>query len=366
MNKLRLFTPGPVPIAEHIRALGGRPLPYNRTDAFSAFTHEILRDLKYVFQTEGSVALLTGSGTAAMEASVLNFLHPEDKVLVINGGTFGQRWCDLCGIHSISFDEYTLPAGEDIDLTHLSDLCADHQYTALVINAHETSTGQLYDIQAIGKIARAHGALFMVDAISTICADPFFMDDWQVDVAVLSSQKALALPPGLAFVAMNQRGLARLAERTPQSLYFNLKDYLANQERGQLPYTPAIGLMLQLHQRLLDIQEQTLPALVAQHKERAASFRLGLEGIAFDIFPARSSNAMTALSCEGIDAFRVVEELRRRYNIVVAPNAGPLKSHIFRIAHMGAQEDADQTSLTKALKSIAAANAQTITERTRI
>jgi aspartate aminotransferase-like enzyme len=192
------------------------------------------------------------------------------------------------------------------------------------------------------------------------------MDDWQVDVAVLSSQKALALPPGLAFVAMNHRGLARLAERTPRSLYFNLKDYLADQQRGQLPYTPAIGLMLQLHQRLLDIQQQTLPALVAQHKERAASFRLGLEGIAFDVFPFRSSNAMTALSCKGIDAFRVVEELRRRYNIVVAPNAGPLKSHIFRIAHMGAQEDADLTSLTKALKNIAAASTQTVTERTRI
>ena len=366
MNNLKLFTPGPVPIEKHIRALGGQSLPYNRTESFSSFTQEILRGLKHVFQTEGSVALLTGSGTAAMEAAVLNFLNPGDKVLVINGGTFGQRWCDLCRIHSIPFDEYALPAGTDIDLAHLDDLLESRSFTALLINAHETSTGQLYDMQAIGQVARSHDVFFIADAISTICADLFFMDEWHVDVAVLSSQKALALPPGLSFVAMNERALDRLDRTTPRSLYFNIKDYLANQQRGQLPYTPAIGLMLQLHQRLLDIEERTLSALVTQHAQRAMTFRRALAGLPFSIFPSRSSNAMTALTCEGHDAIQVVETLRVHHHIVAAPNGGSLKSTVFRIAHMGAQRDADQAHLLTALESFAGTKAKAVTERTEV
>ncbi len=363
MDKTRLFTPGPVPIEKHIRAIGEKQIPYNRTEEFSEFTHELLLGLKSVFQTQGAVALLTSSGTAAMEASVLNFLDSTDKALIINGGTFGQRWCALCDIHSISYDEYAVPLGAAVDLEQLDDLLANHQYTALLVNAHETSTGHLYDIQSMGDIARRHEIFFIVDAISTLCADPFFMDKWHVDVAILSSQKALALPPGLSFVAMNHRGITRLNGGTPNSLYFNLKDYLTNQERGQLPYTPAIGLMMQLHQRLLDIRQQTLPALVEVHKQRAESFRRGLGDLPFDILPARSSNAMTALSCIGLDAYAVVEELRIRYNIIAAPNSGHLKSKVFRIAHMGAQEDADVTSLITALKSIAVPSERIITER---
>ena len=363
MEKLRLFTPGPVPIEEHIRAIGEKQPPYNRTEEFSEFTHELLDGLKYVFQTEGSVALLTGSGTAAMEASVLNYLDATDRALIINGGTFGQRWCDLCDVHSISYDELEQPPGADIDLTHLSDLLLDNRYTALLVNAHETSTGHLYDIPAIGMIARRHGILFIVDAISTICADQFSMDDWHVDVAMLSSHKALALPPGLSFVAMNDRAIARLARRSPKSLYFNLNAYLTNQQRGQLPYTPAIGLMMQLHQRLKDIQQGTIPALVRRHEQRAESFRQAIEDLPFDVLPFRSSNAMTALSCNGLDAFQVVEELRSRHNIVVAPSGGDLKSKVIRVAHMGAQDDADVTSLIAALRGIASPNASPSIER---
>ena len=289
MEKLRLFTPGPVSIEEHIRAIGENQPPYNRTEEFSEFTHELLDGLKYVFQTEGSVTLLTGSGTSAMEASVLNFLDARDKALVINGGTFGQRWCDLCDVHSISYDEIKVPLGADVDLSQLSDLLLDNQYTALLVNAHETSTGHLFDIQAIGRIARRHRVLFIVDAISTICADQFSMDDWYVDVAILSSHKALALPPGLSFVAMNERATARLVKGPPKSLYFNLNDYLANQQRGQLPYTPAIGLMVQLHQRLKDIRQETLPALVLRHEQRAESFRHAIKDLAFEVLPLRSS-----------------------------------------------------------------------------
>lgn len=362
MTGLRLFTPGPVPIEEHLRDIGGQQIPYHRTEAFSEFTHELLRGLEYVFQTKGSVALLTSSGTAAMEAAVLNFLSASDKVLIINGGTFGQRWCDLCDVHSVPYQEYPVPLGGDIDPTHLDTLLADHSFTALLVNAHETSTGHLYDVQGMGDTARRHDVFFIVDAIASICADPFFMDEWHVDVALLSSQKALALPPGLSFVAMNQRAIERLATRRAPTLYFNLGDYLANQKRGQLPYTPAIGLMMQLHQRLHDIQQQTLSALVRTHRERAASFRQSLDGLPFKVFPFRPSNAMTALTCDGLDASRVVEELRARHHIVVAPNSGALKAKVFRIAHMGAQTDEDLKALVTALRMVAVSTTHPPTE----
>ncbi len=356
MGQIRIFTPGPVPIEEHILAIGAKQPPYNRTNEFSHLTHEILSGLRYVFQTSGEIALLTGSGTLAMEAAVLNFLTTTDKVIIVNGGTFGQRWCDLCRIHAIPYHEIRLAAGEDIDLNQLGEICSKEKYTALLINAHETSTGQLYDVQAISKIVRDFGLFYIVDAISTICADPFQMDDWDVDVAILSSQKAIALPPGLSFVAMGPKALNHLKGNAAKTLYLNLPDYLADQQRGQLPYTPAIGLLLQLHQRLLDIQQHTMPEIVADHAQRSADFREDIIDLPFSPLPSRQSNAMTALICEGMDAVTVVHDLQSHYAIEVAPSGGALKHKLIRISHMGAQNRSDRDSIIAALADVAQAH----------
>lgn len=330
-------------------ALGAKQPPYNRTNEFSHATHEVLAGLKFVFQTRGQVALLTGSGTLAMEAAVLNFLTSSDRVVIVNGGTFGQRWCDICRIHGIPFREIKLESGADIDLDQLRKLCREEPFAAFLINAHETSTGQLYDVQAIGEVVRDFGLLYIVDAISTICADPFQMDDWDVDVAVLSSQKALALPPGLSFVAMGPRALARSREITPRTLYLNLQDYLTNQKRGQVPYTPAIALLLQLHQRLLDIQQHTLTKTITDHAQRASEFRGAIKGLPFSILPARQSNAMTALMCDDMDAARVVHHLQTQFAIEVAPSGGALKHKLIRISHMGVQSSTDTELMASAL-----------------
>jgi aspartate aminotransferase-like enzyme len=287
-----------------------------------------------------------------MEAAALNFLTSADNVIVVNGGTFGQRWCDLCSIHAIPYHEIKLEAGEDLNLNQLGKICSREKYTAFLINAHETSTGQLYDVQAIGRIVRDFGLLYIVDAISTICADPFQMDDWDVDVAILSSQKAIALPPGLSFVAMGPKALTRLQDNTAKTLYLNLPDYLANQQRGQLPYTPAIGLLLQLHQRLLDIQQRTLPEIVATHAQRAADFREAIIDLPFSALPSRQSNAMTALVCEGMDAVTVVHCLQSHHAIEVAPSGGALKHKLIRISHMGAQNSSDSDSIIAALTNV--------------
>ena len=350
----RQFVPGPVPTPPHLLSLGAVQLPYNRTETFSTITHEILDGLNELFRTKGRTAVITGSGTAAMEAAVFNFVGTADRALVVNGGTFGQRWVDLCVSLEIPHDELAVEFGAELDMASLEAALSSGQYTALLINAHETSTGHLYNIEAIGALARQHQAFFIVDAISSVCADPFEMDAWHVDVAILGSQKALALPPGLAFVAMGERALARLeSDRSrPKSLYFNLRSYLENQKRGQLPFTPAIGVMIQLHARLKDIREQSLTALILQHQRRAESFRHAVRDMAFDIFPACSSNAMTTLSCRERDASEVAAELQNRYHLIVAPSGGELKSKVIRISHMGDQDPADVRRLVSALGEI--------------
>lgn len=346
-----LFTPGPVPIPGHLLSLGSRQPPYCRTPEFSQLTFEILAGLGYVFQTTGPVMILAGSGTAAMETVVLNFLDQTDRAVVVNAGTFGQRWCDLCDIHGIAYQALPVEPGADLDLDTLADALA-RDVSVLCVTAHETSTGALFDIEAIGRVAREHGVLLVVDAISSVCADRFQMDDWHVDVAVLSSQKGLALPPGLAFVAMSEDARQRLEGHRPRTLYFDVREYLANHERGQLPFTPPTGLFLQLHQRLRDIQEITLERLIQTHRDKAEAFRQSLASLPFGTLPNHQSQAITAVTCSDFDAHAIVQTLRTRYAIEVAPNGGTLKSKVFRVSHMGEHRPQDQQSLTQALEEI--------------
>jgi len=352
-NSFTLFTPGPTKIHKHILELGSYQLPYNRTKKFSEFTCDIIKGLRYVFQTKGDVAILTASGTAVMEASVINFLNENDRVLIINGGTFGQRWVDLCQRFKVNYEEIIVNPGEELSLTVLTDKIKSTHFTTLMINAHETSTGVLYDIEKIGQITRNENIFFIVDAISTICADPFFMDNWNVDVAILSSQKALALPPGLSFIAMNEQAKEKMAKCEVKTLYFDLKDYLKNQERGQMPYTPAIGIFLMLHQRLVDIQKTELQTVINEHKELANYFRTKIETLPLSIFSKASSNGLTAVQCEkDISAFDVVQQMDHKFNMYLTSNGGELKDKVFRVSHMGDQTKEEIDILIKNLSTI--------------
>ncbi len=352
-NSFTLFTPGPTKIPKHILALGTRQLPYNRTQKFSKFTYDIIKGLKYVFQTKGDVVILTASGTAAMEASVINFLNEEDRVLIINGGTFGQRWVDLCQLYEINYEEIILNPGEELSSEVLTEKLKNAAFTTLMINAHETSTGVLYDIERIGQLTRKKNIFFIVDGISTICADPFLMDDWGVDVAILSSQKALALPPGLSFVAMNELAVKRMTTRKIKSMYFDLKNYLKNQERGQMPYTPAIGIFLMLHQRLVDIQKIGIQNVINAHKNLANYFRNKIKTLPITQFTNSPSNGITTVQCpKDVSAFDIVQRMDSQFNTYLTPSGGELKNKIFRISHMGDQTKEDIDILIKNLSTI--------------
>jgi aspartate aminotransferase-like enzyme len=347
----KIFTPGPTKIADDILKIGTQQLPYNRTISFSKITFEIIDRLKYVFQTKGDVAILTSSGTGAMEASTFNFFDKNDLVLVINGGTFGERWSHLCKIHNIPFVEINLESGQDIPLERIEKKFKSGGFTGLLINAHETSTGALYDIENIGKLTKKYNVLFIVDAISSICADIFLMDQWHVDVAILSSQKALALPPGLSFIALNEKAKEKMNVIPTKSLYFDLKNYLKNQERGQMPYTPAIGLFLMLHKRLEEIEKVSIENVIKRHSELANFFRASIKELPLTILPKRPSNAMTALRCnKDINASKIVDLMVAKYHTYLASNGSPLNEEVFRVSHMGVQTKNDVKLLVMDLK----------------
>lgn len=350
-TEYKIFTPGPTKISKDLLMIGSQQLPYNRTQDFSDLTSEIIAGLKYVFQTEGDVVILTASGTGAMEATVLNFLEKSSPVLIVNGGTFGQRWTNLCKVHGISYDEIKLDYGEDLNIDVLSKKLSDSKYTTLLMNAHETSTGVLYNVKGIGELTNQRNVMLVVDGISSICADQFLMDEWHVDVALLGSQKALALPPGLSFIALNERAKERIKRIAVKSLYFDLLDYLKNQQRGQMPYTPAIGIFLMLHERLKEIRKIGLEQLISRHQKQANLFRESIKGLPLSVFPKNSSNALTALKCEdGLDASVVVQFMEAEYNTYLAPSGGDLKSKLLRVSHMGDQTEEDVELLVNDLK----------------
>jgi len=345
-----LFTPGPTKIHKNILDLGSLQLPYNRTEKFSELTYDIFKGLKYLFQTKGDVVILTASGTAAMEASVLNFLTEEDHVLIINGGTFGQRWVELCQLCEIKYKEIVLNPGEELSCDILNEKIKKMKFSALMINAHETSTGVLYNLKEIGELTRKENIFLIVDGISTICADPFFMDDWNIDVALLSSQKALALPPGLSFIAMNEQAKKKIFRRKIKSMYFDLNNYLKNQERGQMPYTPAIGIFLMLHKRLSTILETGIQNVINAHKDLAVYFRNKMETLPVSMFTKVCSNALTAVQCnKGFNAFDVVKQMDGQFNTYLTSNDGKLKNKVFRVSHMGEQTKKEIDVLIKNL-----------------
>ena len=332
-------------------AIGALQLPYNRTEQFSQITFEIIKDLKYLFGTQGDVVIFSASGTGAMEAVIFNFLDQSDKGLIVNGGVFGQRWVDLCIQHKIPFEQISLDPGQTISLEALDYRLSSQGYSTLLINAHETSTGLIHDTKAIGKLTQKYGVFFVVDAISTICADIFMMDEWHVDVSLLSTQKALALPPGLSFLALNKKAKLRLETKTCQSYYFDIKVYLANQSRGQMPFTPVIGHFMMLQERLKDIKLHGIDFFVSRHSKLAEFFRKGLQGLPLSFLPNSPSNALTAISCpEDIDAFDLVKRLAAGFNCFVAPNGGDLKHRVFRVSHLGEQNKTDIDFLINALK----------------
>lgn len=345
------FTVGPVQLNQEVRDIGAENIPYFRTPEFSAvmLENEQLM-LEFLNAPSGSrCVFLTSSGTGAMESCVMNILNGSDKIILINGGSFGRRFGDLCCLHERDFSEIKVDFGKQLRSEQLYEY-SEKGYTALLVNMHETSSGVLYDMPMISQFCRENGILLIVDAISAFLADELDMSSLGATAVITGSQKALAVPPGVSVITLSPEALERVESNKEICMYLSLKEALKNGERGQTPFTPAVGILLQINKRLKQIEQAG--GTRAEGKRiaaLAADFRSRIRTLPLDIFSDSLSNAVTPLATRNCCAYDIFTMLKDRYQIWVCPNGGELRDKVFRVGHLGDLTVDDNVILADAL-----------------
>lgn len=333
---MKLFTVGPVGMFPETLNIAAKQLPYFRTPEFS----QIMLENEEMFKgsinasADTKTVFLTSSGTGAMEAAVMNCFTGKDRLLVINGGGFGKRFSEICKIHQIPNDELVLEFGESLTEERLEKFDGG-QYKGLLVNLHETSTGQLYDIEMLAAFCERNHMYFVVDAISAYGADEIDFAKYHIDLLIISSQKALALSPGLSIVAVSGRIYEeRVSSIQPQILYFDFKQHIDNQKRGQTPFTPAVGTLLELHERLAGMQAVGMETIRKNVHDLAVRFRAELQRRGFEVPSYPLSNALTPVLIKP-DAKIMYEQLKENYDLIVTPSGGSLENVLIRVGHLG-------------------------------
>ncbi len=349
---MKLFTVGPVMMYDDTLEARGEQVPYFRNDSFSELMLDSERMLKHLMGTDPSsrVAFLTASGTGAMDAVISAMFSPESRVLVIAGGSFGHRFAEICGFYGVPADTLELQFGEVLTAERL-EAYDGRSYDALLVNIDETSVGQLYDIRLLSDFCRRNGAYLVVDAISSFAADPLHMDADGIDAVIISSQKALALSPGISAVVVNRRTYEYISSRRSGSYYLDLNSHFRNQERGQTPFTPAVGILIELNRRLHVMEDEGIDSIVSRTRELALYFRKLARENGFRIPDIPLSNAVTPLYFES-GAYDIYRRLESEYSITVTPSGGDMRDHLLRIGHMGNLKSTDYDELIKALKEV--------------
>ena len=348
------FTVGPVMSDETVRGIGAEQVPYFRTLEFSEIMLENERLVKLFVKSEedARVVFITGSGTSSMEATVMDVLSPDDKVLVIDGGSFGHRFVQMLELHHIPHSVIQMELGHNIRKEQLVEF-EGRGYTAFLVNIDETSTGVLYDKELISDFCRRNNMLFVVDAISSFLADEFDMADLGVDVVIAGSQKALACPPGISLIVLSKRAQQRVEEHPIKCMYLSLREALKNGERGQTPWTPAVGILRQINIRLREIEGAGgVENEIKRIATIATDFRKRIKDMPFEIVSESLSNCVTPLHPTTTSAYDIFTILKDEYQIWVCPNGGELKDKVFRVGHIGALSIEDNIKLVDALQAM--------------
>ena len=345
------FTVGPVMSSESIRKIGCEQVPYFRTNEFSDIMHENEElMLKFAKAPRNSRAVfMTGSGTLSMEAAVINCFTKDDKLLVIDGGSFGHRFVEILTIHSIPYSIIKPEFGHGITKEQL-DKYDGEGFTGFLVNLDETSVGVLYDINLISDFCKRNNLFLVVDAISSFLCDRLDMDELNVQVMITGSQKALACPPGISIITLSPIAIERINSIKPRSLYLDLKRALKDGERGQTPFTCAVGILLQINKRLREIESNGgVDIEIDRVADLANYFRAGIKSFPFKVISTSLPNAVTPLSpLNDASAFDVFKILKNDYGIWVCPNGGELKNIVFRVGHIGDLSKKDYDTLFNA------------------
>jgi aspartate aminotransferase-like enzyme len=354
MEKKYLFSPGPTMLPPEVLLKMAEPIMHHREPEFEKIFAEIREGLKYLFQTKNEVLIFTSSGTGAMEGAVSNILSKGDKAIVVRGGKFGERWGEICKAYGIEFIPIDVEWGQAVDPQRIEELLKSNpSVRAVYTQASETSTGVRHPIKEIARIVKKYEeTVIVVDAITGIGVFNIPMDAWGLDVVVSGSQKALMLPPGLAFAALSDKAW-RLVERSSlPRYYFDFKKELKNAKKNQSSYTPGISLFVGLRETLRMIQKEGLETVFGRHEKLAEATRRAVKALGLELYaPDSPSNAVTAVKIpEGIDGEKLKALFFEKFGITVAEGQDRAKGKIIRIAHLGYYERLDMIMVISALE----------------
>ena len=355
-NKLMLMIPGPTPVPEAaLLALAKHPIGH-RTSEFSKLMAEVTQNLKWLHQTESDVLTLNVSGTGAVEAGMINFLSPGDRVLIGCNGKFGERWVEVAQAYSLQVEQVTAEWGQPLDpqlFAEKLEADTEKQIKAVVITHSETSTGVLNDLETINRHVKAHGeALIIVDAVTSLGAVNLPIDDWGLDVVASGSQKGYMIPPGLGFVAVSSKAWEAYKTALLPRYYLDLGKYRKATAKNTSPFTPPVNLIVALHTTLRMMQAEGLGSIFARHQRLMNATRAAMKGLNLPLFAADSaaSPAITAVAPERVEAEQIRTILNKQFDIATAGGQDHLKGKIFRIGHLGFVSNRDILSCVASLE----------------
>ncbi len=337
MRQEVLLTPGPTPVPPEVLARFAEPIFHHRTERFQKIFASVSERLKPVFRTQCPVYVLTGSGTLAMEAAVTNFFSPDDTVLTVSAGKFGERWTELANAFGLKAVELKAPYGEVVAAAAVEEaLKANPQIRGVFSTLCETSTGVVFDIAGIAKATRGRDVLLVVDAISGLAADRLETDAWGVDVVVSGSQKGLMIPPGLAFISVNEKAKRFMERARLPRYYVDLRFYERAAKDNDTPFTPALTLIVGLDEALKRIEKVGLEALLSDQELHAGAVRRAAKALGLELFAKHPSCGVTALTVPPqVDGSKLVKIMAERHGVRAAGGQGEMKGKLVRIAHMG-------------------------------
>lgn len=335
IKKNYLLAPGPTPVPSDILLEGAKETIHHRTPQFISILEETLENLKYLFQTKNRVFTLLSSGTGALEAAVSNLLNPGDKAIIVEAGKFGERWREIAEAFNINVVSLKLDWGEAVTPEQIKETIEKHPDAKAVFTTYsETSTGTVIDLEGIAKITRDTDIVLVTDAVSALLAEPLKMDEWGIDVVVSGSQKGVMLPPGLAFIALNEKAWKLVENSNNSKYYFDLKQY--NKKYPDNPWTPGVNLIYMLRKAINMIKEEGIENVWERHKVLADATRVAVKAMGLELFSKRPGNVATAVKVpEGVDGNKLTKIMRDKYGVTIAGGQAHLKGKIFRISTLG-------------------------------
>ena len=354
---MNLRIPGPTPCPEDVLQAGAQQMIDHRGPEFKDMIGRIHSGLQTAFQTKNQIAILTSSGTGAMEGAIINTLSPGDRVLSISIGVFGDRFGLIAEAYGVDVVKLPIEYGDAADPEEIGKaLKADATIKAVLITHNETSTGITNDLAAIAKVVREYDRLTLVDAISSIGCIPVETDAWDLDVVVTGSQKGFMVPPGLAFAAVGPRAIEAAKTATLPRFYFEFSRAFSYYEQGQTPWTPAVSVMFSLDLALKKMMADGMGAVYEKHARIANDVRNGVKKLGLELFPKDekyASNTVTAVKVpEGVELSALRGKLRADREVIVAGGQGSLSGKIFRVGHMGHITDEDVDDVMDSLRSV--------------